>query len=196
MERAYEVHLLRFPNTEEPADEAARPARPVRLVDSTGERERDVHTLRLGHGHRLAVESERAQFEFHGGAFYLASRELSAKLPTLGLTALQYDVWHTLLGVQQKGGIIAMTQQKLATRLRTDRKEVGAAIRIFKDWGLVYTPGRGRICLNPLIAFYGDSERQGEALADMLPYDVPPITLPPGHARPRSKKPRTGPKGV
>jgi hypothetical protein len=196
LERAYDAHVVRLESAEEPADEASRPSRPVRLVDgSTGERVHEVTTLRLGHGHRLAVESTRTQYEFHGGSFYLASRELSAKLPTLGLSALQYDVWHTLLGVQLKGGIIPMTQQKLAERLQTDRKEIGAALRLFRQWGLIYTPGRGRICLNPLIAFYGSSERQQEALADMPP-DVPHITLPGGHARPRSRKPRTGPKGV
>lgn len=165
-------------------------------MDAAGGKVQEVTALRLGHGHRLAVENARTQYEFYGGSFYLASRELSAKLPTLGLTALQYDVWHTLLGVQQRGGVITMTQAQLAERLHTDRKEIGAAVGIFRRWGLLYTPARGRICLNPRIAFYGSSERQEEALADMLPYDVPPITLPAGTARPRSRKPRTGPKGV
>ncbi|MFF9265762.1 hypothetical protein [Streptomyces longwoodensis] len=189
---------MRLRSTEEDAGQGPAPsAPPVKLVDgATGEQLRGVTTLRLGHGHRLAVERERTDFEFYGGSFYQASRELSARLPSLGLTELQYSVWHTLCGTQLKGGIIPMTQKQIAERLQADVKEVGIAIRRFRAWGLLYTPGRGRICLNPMIAFYGNSERQQQALADMMPHDVPPITLPAGHMRPRSKKPRTGPKGV
>lgn len=188
---------MRLRSSEGDEEQAPRPSQPVRLVDgATGERLQEVTTLRLGHGHKLAVESDRSEFDFYGGSFYQASRALSAKLPSLGLTELQYSVWHTLCGTQLKGGIIPMTQKQIAERLQADVKEVGVAIRRFRTWGLLYTPGRGRICLNPRIAFYGTSERQQEALADMMPYDVPEITLPAGHVRPRSKKPRTGPKGV
>lgn len=154
-----------------------------------------IQTLRLSPGQRLAVEGSRTQFEFYGGSFYMASRALSERLPYLGLTALQYDVWHTLLGVQQRGGVISMTHQQLADRLQTDRKEIGTAIAVFSRWGLVYRPKRGRIRLNPLIAFYGSSEAQVQALAEM-PDDVPRIRLPEARVRPRSRKPRTGPKGV
>jgi hypothetical protein len=151
--------------------------------------------VRLGHGQRLAVEGDRTQYEFHGGSFYMASRALSERLPYLGLTALQYDVWHTLCGKQLRGGLVAMTQAQLAEALQTDPKEVRGALQLFEGWGLIYRPRRGRIHINPLIAFYGSSEAQQEALAEM-PADVPVIQLPEARVRPRSKRPRTGPKGV
>lgn len=184
-ERAYDHHVVRVVRGGEEGQPDPPPVRPAQ----------HVQTLRLGHGQRLSVEGVRTQFEFYGGSFYMASRALSERLPYLGLTALQYDVWHTLLGVQYRGGIISMTQQQLADRLQTDRKEVGIALQRFTTWGLIYRPKRGRIRLNPLIAFYGSSEAQQEALADM-PDDVPPITLPEARVRPRSRKPRPGPKGV
>jgi hypothetical protein len=201
---AYDRHVVRefrltqepLPGTEPPTgepDQAPAP-KPVKLVDTQGELSQ-VQTLRLGHGHRLAVERERSQYEFVGGKFYMASRALSEYFPYLGLTALQYDLWHTLCGVQSKGGIIGMTQQQLADRLQTERNRVGEALRLFEDWGLLYRPTRGRICLNPRITFYGTSEQQAEALAD-LPDSVPHITLPSAQVRPRSRKQRTGPKGV
>lgn len=195
MERAYDPDVVREFHVEEEPDTSAKPpaSRPVKVLEAEGQRE--VNTLRLGHGHRLSVESTRSQFEFHGGSFYMASRALSERLPYLGLTGLQYDVWHTLLGVQHKGGIIAMTYQQIADRLQTDKKNISRAIALFRSLGLVYQPRRGTIRLNPLIAFYGSSEQQQDALAE-VPEDVPAITLPDGRARPRSRKPRTGPKGV
>lgn len=195
MERAYDGHVVReFQVEPEELPGQSRPARPVKLVESDGS-ERPVQALRLGHGHRLAVERDRSQFEFYGGSFYQASRALSERLPFLGLTALQYGVWHTLLGVQIRGGIIAMTQAQLAARLQTDTKSIRRALQIFEEWGFIYRPRKGQIRLNPLIAFYGSSGQQAEALAD-LPDDVPPITLPTGSPRPRSRKAKTGPKGV
>lgn len=151
--------------------------------------------MRLGRGQRLAVEGERSDYTFLGGSFYMASRALSDRLPFLGLTALQYDVWHILLGRQLRGGVVMLTQAQIADTLQTDRKEVRLALARFEEWGLVYRPRRGQIRLNPMIAFYGSSEAQREAL-DEMPEDVPEIVLPEARVRPRSKRPRTGPKGV
>lgn len=152
-----------------------------------------VQTLKLGHGQRLTVEGERTQFDFYGGQFYLASTALSERLPYLGLSATQYDIWHTLLGVQHRGGVITMSQGQIAEKLGTDRKEVGDALRCFARWGLIWRQRKGRYRINPRIAFYGKSQEQEAALADMPP-DVPPITLPDVRVRPPRR--RRKPKGV
>ncbi|WP_030463349.1 hypothetical protein [Kitasatospora sp. NRRL B-11411] len=97
----------------------------------------NVIAIRLQPGETVTVnpspepepaDGKREEFDFLGHTFYLASRELSARLPFLGLTATEYDVWHTMLGAQLKGGIVPITVSKLAERLGIGRKETGEAL--------------------------------------------------------------------
>lgn len=146
-----------------------------------------IQTLRLRRGQRIAVEGERTEYDFYGGSFYLASRELSRRLPHLRLTVTQYDVWHTLLGEQHRGGVVTMTQAQIAKNLGTSRRKVGEALALFSEWGLIWRPRRGKYRINPRIAFFGKSAEQEEALGEM-PADVPPITLPDWQVRPPRRR--------
>lgn len=133
----------------------------------------------------------REDFDFLGHTFYMASKELSAKLPFIGLTATEYDVWHTMLGAQLKGGIVPITVIKLAERLGIGRKEAGEALTRFLGMGFMWLEKRGRYRINPRIAFWGSSADQQRALA-MMPDSIPEITLPEGDVRPprRTRRPR------
>ncbi|WP_344556871.1 hypothetical protein [Kitasatospora saccharophila] len=81
---------------------------------------------------------KQENFDFLGHTFYMASKELSAKLPFIGLTATEYDVWHTVLGAQLKGGIVPITVIKLGERLGIGRKEAGEALARFLEMGFIW----------------------------------------------------------
>jgi len=178
----YDIQVLR---ARQPADSPAAPPPPR-------EAEPEPSTvIRLGRGQSLRLDGSREQYDFFGGKFYQASRALSERLPYYGLSATDYDVWHTLLGNQVPGGIVPLTQRQIAERLGIDKKEVGTSVRRLMGWGFVYAPKRGVYRINPRVAFYGRSGSQEEALAE-LPRDVPHIQPPDHKVRPprRTRKPK------
>lgn len=172
------------------ADEARR-LRPVPLqgdqqalpVPAAPQQDATTHSIRVSRGQRLVVEGNRTDYDFLGKTFYMASRELSRKLPHLGLTATEYDVLHTLFGTQERGGIIRATQKALADELNIGRKEVGEALRVLAQWGLIWQHRRGEYRINPRVAFYGKSDEQARAL-EQIPDTVPELNLPDHDVRP------------
>ncbi|PWV44618.1 MarR family winged helix-turn-helix transcriptional regulator [Nocardiopsis sp. L17-MgMaSL7] len=144
-------------------------------------------SLQLGRGDRLVVERHRTDYDFIGRSYYLMSRELSAKLPHLGLTLTQYDVLHHLMGTQASGGIVHQTQQAIGQDLGIDRKEVGKAIRRLSTIGLVWQERRGEYRINPRCAFYGRSGDQ-QAAVESMPDHVPDLDLPDYKVRPPRRR--------
>ena len=156
--------------------------------------EPQVSTIRVGRGDRLVVERDHPnRYDFVGGAYYLISKELSAKLPTLGLTATQYDLLHLMMGVQQRGGVVRQTQTDLGHTLGIDRKEVGKAMQPLVEIGLIWQEKRGLYRINPRCAFYGRSGEQAQAVEE-IPAHVPELRLPETATRPPRRKRRL--KGV
>jgi hypothetical protein len=161
--------------------------------------EQNVVSIRLQPGESVSLNpspepalpaDRREDFDFLGHTFYMASKELSARLPFIGLTATEYDVWHTVLGDQLRGGIVPITVTKLGERLGIGRKEAGEALARFLDMGFMWLERRGRYRINPRIAFWGTSAEQQRALA-LMPDSIPEIRLPKGDVRPprRTRRP-------
>ncbi|WP_371484880.1 hypothetical protein [Kitasatospora sp. NBC_00315] len=174
-----------------------QPAKPPPPETAGGQ---NVVAIRLEPGESVSVNpapapepgaGRREDFDFLGHTFYMASKELSAKLPFIGLTATEYDVWHTMLGAQLKGGIVLTTVIKLGERLGIGRKEAGEALAKFLGMGFMWLEKRGRYRINPRIAFWGSSAEQQRALA-LMPDSIPEIRLPEGEVRPprRTRRPK------
>ncbi|MFD9593121.1 hypothetical protein ACFWA9_10225 [Kitasatospora sp. NPDC059973] len=185
--------VVRLPSTR-PGSKPAQPP-PAEIAG-----QQNVVAIRLHPGESVTVNpppvpepasGRREDFEFLGHTFYMASKELSAKLPFLGITATEYDVWHTMLGEQLKGGIVPITVTKLGERLGIGRKEAGEALTKFLDMGFMWLERRGRYRINPRIAFWGTSYDQQRALA-LMPDSIPEIRLPEGNVRPprRTRRPK------
>ncbi|WP_285739363.1 hypothetical protein [Kitasatospora phosalacinea] len=179
---------------------ASRPGQPAAPPPAEPAGAHNVVAIRLQPGETVAVNPapepepaspKREDFDFLGHTFYMASKELSAKLPFIGLTATEYDVWHTMLGAQLKGGIVPITVIKLGERLGIGRKEAGEALARFLDMGFMWLERRGRYRINPRIAFWGSSAEQQRALA-LMPDSIPEIRLPEGEVRPprRTRRPK------
>ncbi|MEU5859118.1 MarR family winged helix-turn-helix transcriptional regulator [Nocardiopsis dassonvillei] len=143
--------------------------------------------LRLGRGDRLVVERHRTDYDFVGRSYYLMSRELSAKLPHLGLTLTQYDLLHHLMGTQESGGIVRQTQQAIGEALGIQRKDVGKAMQRLTEIGLVWQERRGEYRINPRCAFYGRSGEQ-RAAVESIPEHVPELNLPDYQVRPPRRR--------
>jgi len=175
----------------------AEPVRRLRLTKKAvegrngpapvGAEEPRVQPIRLSPGQSLVVQGRRTEYDFIGRSYYQASRELSAKLPHLGLTATEYDVFHHLLGTQERGGIIRATQEKIAKEFGIGRKEVGEALRRLAGYGLIWRPTRGVYRINPRVAFYGRSSEQAEAI-QQIPPEVPELDLPEQGTRPPRRR--------
>ncbi|QKW32487.1 hypothetical protein HUT17_04970 (plasmid) [Nocardiopsis flavescens] len=168
------------------------PARRLRLrrIDSPAETTAPAPApvnLRLGPQDRVVVERGRADYDFVGKSYYLMSRELSAKLPHLGLTVTQYDLLHHLMGTQESGGIVRQTQQMIGQALGIQRKDVGKAMARLIELGLVWQEKRGEYRINPRCAFYGRSGAQRTAVEE-IPDHVPDLNLPDYQVRPPRRR--------
>lgn len=122
---------------------APRPGQPAEPPPAEPAGAHNVVAIRLRPGETLTVNpspepepdsGKREDFDFLGHTFYMASKELSAKLPFIGLTATEYDVWHTMLGAQLKGGIVPITVIKLGERLGIGRKEAARPWPASSTW--------------------------------------------------------------
>ncbi|MFE9427028.1 hypothetical protein ACFYNO_29135 [Kitasatospora sp. NPDC006697] len=177
---------------------SARPGRtPAQPPPAEIANPQNIVSIRLEPGESVSVAPAPAlssggheDFDFLGEHFYLASVELSAKLPLIGLTATEYDVWHAMLGAQLKGGIVPITVTKLGEGLGIGRGEAGQALARFA-LGFIWQERRGQYRINPRIAFWGTSRQQRLALARM-PDTIPRIRLPECTVRPprRARRPK------
>lgn|GEM_PF-2950974 len=149
----------------------------------------EVTTINVRTGDKLVVEpGHRTEYDFYGrNGYYLMSRELSARLPMLGLNATQYDLLHLMMGIQERGGIVTQTQAKLAEALGIHRTEIVKAMRLLLELGLIWQEKRGVYRINPRCAFYGRSGEQIEAV-QAIPEHVPDLNLPDYTARPPRRR--------
>ncbi|GAB3214246.1 hypothetical protein GCM10027294_53040 [Marinactinospora endophytica] len=129
---------------------------------------------------RLVVENDpdHTLYDFYGGPFYFASREFSAQLAHVGLTATEHNVWLFLLGNQERGGVIPWTQREMAARLEVDTAEISRALKTLLERGIIWRPRKGVYRINPRVAFFGRSGQQAEALSEM-PSGLPELNLSP-----------------
>jgi biotin operon repressor len=110
----------------------------------------------------------------------LIAKDLALALPMYRLTALQYDVWHTM---QRGTGQTLVTLAELAHRLGTTKTNVSPAVAALRERGLLWRKHNGQYQISPRIAFKGSVEEWNAAL-DALPPDAPEVVLPAYDRRP------------
>lgn len=116
------------------------------------------------------------------------AQQLALVMPLYRLTTTQYDVWNTLLGFMEHGGVVPIGMKDIATRLNIATPNVSNALARLRTLGLVWrlTPEAWQI--NPHIAFKGSVEEWNEAMA-RIPEDVPEVPMPDHKVRPPRRKP-------
>ncbi|MEU4098056.1 helix-turn-helix domain-containing protein [Streptomyces sp. NPDC026673] len=125
----------------------------------------------------------------------LMATDLFAMLPRLELTPTAVNVLAVMVGKQQPGGAVPVTQAEIAEELDILPSVVSRAMALLSDRGLVIRPGRGhRYSLNPAIAGYASEQEMGTTLGRaVINGTLPPIKVPNYQKRPPKKSGRLAP---
>lgn len=146
-------------------------------------------------GQRLEVKiGTRGRYDYIGRRYMMMSLQFQAMLPMYGLTSTERDVWDTMVGHQQIGGIVLLTQADISNRLGIARQHVQTAIKKLTSHKFMWMVKRGVYQIHPQIAFYGSAEEQEASIASCIHQlgELPTIEIPQVSKRParRSRKPR------
>lgn len=139
-----------------------------------------MRLLKLDPGDTLQVSRPGyTTYNFHGRSFFQMSLQLTDELARLKLTRTEYIVLNAVIGAQKRNsaGIIGRSQAAISKRVNVAAADVSRAVKKFVSWNLIIREGYRKLRLNPHAAFYGTSEEQAGALAEMQGY--PQIRLPP-----------------
>ncbi|MGW8527010.1 hypothetical protein [Nocardiopsis sp. NPDC055824] len=121
---------------------------------------------------------------------YFTSSELTLVMPMYRLSSTQRDVWDTILGWMEPGGLVRRGRQDIADRLGIHPNTVSSALSRLIELRLLWRKGQRLFQVNPHAAYKsktGDPEEWLRAVAD-LSGEAPSLFAPTYTRRPPRRR--------